>query len=419
MKAKKILGLLIAALTVSTATVLVNASISGGPDTGTYRIANAVNNAVLTTDSRDPSYLTCALGSSTTWNIVEKTTFYLITSVDGKKALEVGDGGYVFLRDTNESNANQQWSILQAPSAGFTIQLKGAETYLGFENNDLKTQGTKPNSTDTNYKNYIWTGSKVTPSATPTPTSTPSTGRPTQTPTPTPNGGRPPQPSTPPARTKLSIPVSDPVNGSVINVGRTIVLSGPSSIPNASVVYSMVNPNNSRNVTWTPFSAPIKASASGTFEFWAKTTAAGGGHYDDSDIVHFVFQVRNTEQPLTQVVLKVTMNKLQYTVNGTPMMFDVAPYLDTKAYRSMIPMRFIAEAFGATVTWDDATKTQTIILNGKKFTLTENKALPDGMGTPVLVKDRFFVPLRYVSQELGASVDWDEATQTNTITYYK
>jgi len=120
-----------------------------------------------------------------------------------------------------------------------------------------------------------------------------------------------------------------------------------------------------------------------------------------------------------QVVLKVTMNKLQYTVNGTAAMFDVAPYLDAAANRSMIPMRFIAEAFGAAVTWDDATKTQTIMLNGKTFKLTANVALPDGMGTPVLKNDRFFVPLRYVSQELGATVDWDDATQTNTITYTK
>jgi len=128
---------------------------------------------------------------------------------------------------------------------------------------------------------------------------------------------------------------------------------------------------------------------------------------------------KQPQPSLTTVTLKVTMNQLQYTVNGVPAMFDVAPYLDTKANRSMIPMRFIAEAFGATVTWDDATKTQTIMLNGKTFKLTQNVALPDGMGTPVLVKDRFFVPLRYVSQELGASVDWDNATQTNTIIYYK
>ena len=41
--------------------------------------------------------------------------------------------------------------------------------------------------------------------------------------------------------------------------------------------------------------------------------------------------------------------ELPYTVNGVPMMFDAAPYLDTKANRSMIPMRFIAEAFGASI----------------------------------------------------------------------
>jgi hypothetical protein len=181
-----------------------------------------------------------------------------------------------------------------------------------------------------------------------------------------------------------------------------------------------------------PGTAPINTPASGTFEFWAKTVCSG---YADSDIVHFVFQIQipapivtATPRPIpvtppvgqpAQVILKVTMNKLQYTVNGVPMMFDVAPYLDTKANRSMIPMRFIAEAFGAVVTWDDATQTQTIVLNGQTFKLTANVPLPDGMGTPVLVKDRFFVPLRYVSQELGASVDWDDATSTNTIVYYK
>ena len=119
----------------------------------------------------------------------------------------------------------------------------------------------------------------------------------------------------------------------------------------------------------------------------------------------------------SRVELRVTMNQLDYFINGQPARFDVAPYLDTIANRSMIPMRFIAEAFGATVTWDNATKTQTIMLNGKTFRLTQNVPLPGGMGTPVIVRDRFFVPLRYVSQELGSSVEWDNATQTNIIVY--
>jgi len=123
--------------------------------------------------------------------------------------------------------------------------------------------------------------------------------------------------------------------------------------------------------------------------------------------------------PIRRVVLEVTMNQLRYTVNGMPHYFDVAPFLDASANRSMIPMRFIAEAFGATVSWDNSTRTQHISLGGRSFFLTEGVPLPDGMGTPVLINDRFFVPLRYVSQELGATVEWDTLTQTNTIIYYR
>jgi len=409
MKTKKLVFALVTALAVSAATVIASASISGGPDQGAYKISNTANGAVLTFDSRDPSYLTCALGSATTWNIVEKTTYYLITTLDGKQALEA-DGGYVFLRDVDQTNPNQQWSILQA-QGGFTIQLKGQEVYMGFEGNDLKTQGSKPAPGAANYANYIWNGAKA--AAAPTPTLTP-------TPTPAPANTLP----------KAPVPTSNPANGSTIPSGSTIQLIAP-NLPNAYVVYSMIDPNRVSGVSWYQTSTtPINLPASGTVEFWAKTIPGRG--YAESDIVHFVFQVqRGTPTPpptqtptpppsqLNQVILKVTMNQLRYTVNGTPMMFDVPPYLDTKANRSMIPMRFIAEAFGATVDWNDATKTQTIMLNGKTFKLTENVPLPDGMGTPVLVKDRFFVPLRYVSQELGASVDWDDATQTNTIIYYK
>jgi len=121
--------------------------------------------------------------------------------------------------------------------------------------------------------------------------------------------------------------------------------------------------------------------------------------------------------PVNQVVLQVTMNQLRYTVNGTPHYFDVAPFLDTRENRSMIPMRFIAEAFGATVTWDNSTRTQHISLDGMSFSLVEGVPLPLGMGTPVIINDRFFVPLRFVSLRLGGYVTWDERTQTNTITY--
>ena len=118
-----------------------------------------------------------------------------------------------------------------------------------------------------------------------------------------------------------------------------------------------------------------------------------------------------------KITLRVTMNQKTYTMNGNTYYFDVAPYLDTNENRSMIPMRYIAISFGATITWNDQTQTQTISLNGKTFNITKDVALPNGMGTPRLINDRFMVPLRYVSEMLGAQVEWEEPTHSNIIIY--
>jgi len=116
-------------------------------------------------------------------------------------------------------------------------------------------------------------------------------------------------------------------------------------------------------------------------------------------------------------VLKITMDRLQYTENDIPKIFDVAPYQDPIEWRSMIPMRFIAGAFGASITWNDATQTQTISLNGRSFYITVGQPLPGGMGTARIVSDRLMVPLRYISEQLGAQVSWDESTRTCIIVY--
>jgi len=38
--------------------------------------------------------------------------------------------------------------------------------------------------------------------------------------------------------------------------------------------------------------------------------------------------------------------------------------------------------------------------------------LPGGLGAPMIVDERTFVPLRYVAENLGASVRWDGDTST-------
>ena len=117
----------------------------------------------------------------------------------------------------------------------------------------------------------------------------------------------------------------------------------------------------------------------------------------------------------TDKSIKLTIGQLKYTDRGAEYMFDVEPYIDPQSARTMVPIRFIAEALGARVDWIDSIKTDYITLGGKTLSIVLNKPLPDGMGTAVIVKDRLFVPIRYVSEQLGATVGWDDKTKTVTI----
>ena len=76
--------------------------------------------------------------------------------------------------------------------------------------------------------------------------------------------------------------------------------------------------------------------------------------------------------------------------------------------RTMVPIRFVAEAMGAEVEWIDETRTVIIEKDGTHLQLQIDVPLPDGMGTPVIVANRTFVPVRYVTEMLGANVRWDD-----------
>jgi hypothetical protein len=111
----------------------------------------------------------------------------------------------------------------------------------------------------------------------------------------------------------------------------------------------------------------------------------------------------------------INIGKPNYTVNGIAKQFDVAPYIDAEYNRAMVPIRFIAEALGATVYWDNNAKTDTITLGGKNFVIKLGQPLPNALGVATLKNDRLFVPVRYVAEQSGADVQWDSASQTITI----
>jgi hypothetical protein len=92
---------------------------------------------------------------------------------------------------------------------------------------------------------------------------------------------------------------------------------------------------------------------------------------------------------------------------------DAKPYLDHEINRVRVPIRFVAEAMGAQVQWDQPTQTVTITREGLviKLVINQTTALVNGQPLPIdappkLVQNRTMVPLRFVSEAFGAKVEW-------------
>ncbi|MCL2576839.1 MAG: copper amine oxidase N-terminal domain-containing protein [Defluviitaleaceae bacterium] len=112
----------------------------------------------------------------------------------------------------------------------------------------------------------------------------------------------------------------------------------------------------------------------------------------------------------TEDGLRLAIGSRDFTLNGTAMQSDAAPFIDS-GNRTMIPLRIVAEGLGANVDWNGRTRTVTVSLNGETIQLTIDVPLLDNMGIPVIVNNLTFVPVRYVSEALGANVRWDGEAQ--------
>jgi len=104
------------------------------------------------------------------------------------------------------------------------------------------------------------------------------------------------------------------------------------------------------------------------------------------------------------VAIEMVIGNNVTKVKGTDTNIDVPPYIING--RTMVPLRFIGEALGAEFVWDGKTRTVTFTLEGKELKLVVDQLLP-GMDVPaVIVQGRTMVPVRYVAETFGAEVTW-------------
>ena len=123
----------------------------------------------------------------------------------------------------------------------------------------------------------------------------------------------------------------------------------------------------------------------------------------------------------TTVELKMTLGKTEYMLNGETKTMDVAPIIRNS--RTMLPVRYVAEALGASIDWDGATSTATLKTADTeiKITVGSKTATVNGVAveldSPAFIEnDRTYMPVRFVAETLGGSVAWDGVTSTATIT---
>lgn len=103
------------------------------------------------------------------------------------------------------------------------------------------------------------------------------------------------------------------------------------------------------------------------------------------------------------------------TVDGQPVNFDVKPYIDSQN-RTIVPIRFIGEKLGYSFDWDAIGKVVTVTGNGSslKIWIGNQQALVDDktvtMDTvAVLDQGRAMVPLRFIVENMGASISYDQS----------
>ena len=135
-----------------------------------------------------------------------------------------------------------------------------------------------------------------------------------------------------------------------------------------------------------------------------------------------------TEDPLADRTVVMTIGSTEYVVNNKIVTGDAAPFVDSN-WRTMVPLRALAESFDAEVNWDNDARTVTINYDANTqivMTIGEETYTVNGeemtMDTaPVIQGDRTYVPIRFAAQGMGFSVTplYDSNGLTASVVFQK
>ncbi|MGN0162701.1 MAG: stalk domain-containing protein [Candidatus Ornithomonoglobus sp.] len=124
---------------------------------------------------------------------------------------------------------------------------------------------------------------------------------------------------------------------------------------------------------------------------------------------------------LVSSISTINAQDITVTLNGEAVAFDQPPIIQDE--RTLVPLRAIFEAMGASVEWDQETQTVTASRSSDTVSLTIGSNMLYKNDEAVMldvpaqiVNERTLVPARAVAESFGAFVDWNGETQTVVIT---
>ncbi len=131
-----------------------------------------------------------------------------------------------------------------------------------------------------------------------------------------------------------------------------------------------------------------------------------------------------TVETQDSITIKLQVSNTSASINGIERTLTRPPIIDKG--RVMVPLRFISEAFGCQLDWNSSERKISVNRYDVNFTLWIDKkiALINGRevqidAPPINVSGSVMVPLRFIAEPFGAKVEWNAENKMITITWPK
>lgn len=160
-----------------------------------------------------------------------------------------------------------------------------------------------------------------------------------------------------------------------------------------------------------------------TYTYRVASFNENGENFAPEDVI---IMVRGS---LNEIVVIFQIGNSTFTVNGTSNALDSPPIIKNSVI--LLPIRAVVEALGGTVFWNETERKVTILLGSTTIELWigKNTAIVNRLTNlidplnnevvPEIINNRTMLPLNFVANSLGATIDYNETTQTITVVFPK